>query len=116
MFTEEKAVVCLVNDPIPIAYLNVYEKGDIWIKIKGCDNCSYKNMKKCCGNCPMLTEKGCFYHLEEGKFSSKPYNCVISPLPNTVHSYCQLEFKCISGSKKEQIRKINKPGFLVTSR
>lgn len=110
IISSEPAVVCPMDSPSPIAYLNIYENGDIWIKTKGCENCSWDNRKKCCGNCPMLTMRGCTYHLENIKSSRKPLHCVIEPPPSKCKSYCQLEFQCAKGSHKGQIRKVSEPG------
>lgn len=107
--TKEKAAVCLINEPSPIAFLNVYEEGDVWIKIQGCESCPVENRKKCCGNCPMVCEKGCYWHLVEGG-SSKPFFCVVRPTPDTCLSWCYLEFKCIKGSKEGKIRRVKDRG------
>ena len=96
-------VIIAVNDPTPIAYLNLYEHGDRWEKVKGCDGCT--EIEKCCGNCPMLSSKGCFFHLEKRTYSSKPFKCVVAPMPNIAQSWCQLEYKCVKGKNKEKIRR-----------
>lgn len=104
--TKEKAVLCLLDDPTPIAYYNVYKPGDIWIKIKGCEDCSVENRKKCCGNCPHVTANGdCAWHLEVGR-SSKPWSCIMWPTPDQANSRCCLEFKCVKGKHKGKIRKV----------
>lgn len=108
LVTQQKAVLCLIDEPEPIAYLNVYEEGDIWVKIQGCEACSLENRKKCCGHCPMFTEKGCFLHLKDN--GDKPFRCVTKPFPTVCHSWCALEFKCIQGSKKGKIRRIRDVG------
>ena len=114
MITEIIDKTCAIvplDNPSPIAFMNIYEKGDIWVKIKGCEDCPLESRKKCCGNCPMFTEKGCFFHLgSEIKRSNKPFHCAVRPSPNSCASYCYLEFKCIKGSKKGKIRKVSKPG------
>jgi len=107
MITDKYAVVIGVKDPTPIAYLNVFEEGDIWVKIVGCDECPEEWHLKCCGNCPMSSEKGCFYHLEErNDGSNKPFHCIINPLPNIAMSHCCLEFKCVAGTNKDKIRRV----------
>ena len=104
--TDKKAVVCLLDDPTPIAYYNVYKPGDIWIKIKGCEECDIEDRKKCCGNCPHVTAKGdCAWQLEEGR-SSKPWSCIAWPTPKQANSRCVLEFKCVKGKFKGKIRKV----------
>ena len=40
---EGKAVICSLDDPTPVAYANVYENGDIWVKIQGCEACPIEN-------------------------------------------------------------------------
>ena len=108
--TVEKAVLCLLDDPTPIAYFNVYEVGDIWVKIKGCKDCSLTNRVKCCGTCPHATANGdCAWHLEEGR-SSKPWMCIAWPTPDQANSKCSLEFKCTKGKHKGKIRKVKNPG------
>ncbi len=108
--TDKKAVVCLLDDPTPIAYYNLYNPGDIWVKIKGCEECDIEDSKKCCGNCPHVMASGdCAWHLEEGR-SSKPWSCIAWPRPNQTNSRCSLEFECIEGKHKSKIRKVRKRG------
>lgn len=107
---KEKAVLCLVDDPTPVAFFNVYEEGDVWVKIKGCNSCPVEARKNCCGNCPMVTPNGdCYWHLEK-KNSSKPFYCIIKPAPDQCKRTCALEFQCISGSRKGKIRRVADPG------
>ena len=101
-------VVCKVDSPDIISYLNVYEEGDEWVKIQGCEVCSLENRKKCCNGCPMFSEKGCYFHLE--LTNSKPFRCVVKPSPDTCLSWCSLEFECIAGSKKGKIRRVKDIG------
>jgi len=108
VFSKKNLVVCQVDEPSPIAYLNVYEQGDAWIKTKGCEDCSLENRKLCCGSCPMFTDKGCFFHLEQT--NSKPFRCVVIPAPNDCLKWCALEFKCIKGNNEGKIRKVKEPG------
>ena len=96
-----------IYDPIVVGYENLYEEGDRWEKIKGCDGC--ENIKQCCGNCQLLFEKGCLLHVEPRVFSTKPLKCIIYPLPIVTHSWCQLEFKCVKGSMKGKIRRVRDP-------
>jgi hypothetical protein len=107
--TAEKSVLCRLSAPETIAYLNVYEEGDVWVKIKSCEDCSLTNKKKCCGDCPYITAIGdCAWHLEKNK-SSKPWYCIIWPTPDRANSRCMLEFKCVKGMHKGKIRKVCKP-------
>ena len=103
----EKFVLCKVKEPIPIIYINVFETGDVWYKIQGCEACSIENRLHCCGGCPMSNENGCFIHLKKGR--QKPFQCVVDPTPNKTWSWCALEFECLRGSKKGTIRKIREP-------
>ena len=106
--TKKLSVLCLIDDPTPIVYFNVYEVDDIWIKIQGCEACSLENRKKCCNLCPMFTELGCYFHLEN--LLNKPYRCVVKPTPETCLSWCALEFKCVKGKNEGKIRKIKDIG------
>lgn len=106
--TNSQAVLCLLNDPTPIAYYNIYEEGDIWVKTRGCEDCSTESRKLCCGTCPMLSEKGCFLHLDNSE--NKPYKCVVNPPPDTCLKWCSLEFKCVQGSHMGKIRRVKDPG------
>ena len=105
---KEKLVLCKVEDPIPIAYFNIYEKGDIWIKIKGCEDCPEESRKKCCKDCSKYTNTGCLHHLDGSNGQEKPFVCVIAPTPKARIPYCQIEFKCIKGKKKGNIIKIGR--------
>jgi len=109
----KQLVICDYKEPTSYVYLNVFQKGDVWLKIKGCEGCSWEDRKKCCGKCPMNTEKGCFFHLDSGT-SNKPQSCVVRPNPNASISSCQLEFKCIKGINDGKIIKINTPNFEIT--
>ena len=99
-------VICHIDKPETVAYLDVYEVGDEWVKVKGCEGCP--NIKICCGDCPMLTSKGCFFHIENT--NSKPFRCVVQPTPETCLKWCQLEFECIRGTHKGKIRRIKDTG------
>ena len=110
--TDQKAVICLLDNPQPIGYMNVYEPGDVWMKIQGCEACSLENRRKCCTNCPVFIDIGCVLHLEDPRNSRKPFHCIVNPSPDICHSYCQLEFQSIQGSRKGQIRKLSEPGHI----
>lgn len=105
--TDERAVLCLLDKPEPLAFLNIYEMGDVWVKTVGCEGCDWDSRKKCCGTCPMLTEQGCVYHLE-GK-RNKPFRCMVIPAPDVHRSWCQQEFLCEKGSHERQTRRTNEP-------
>lgn len=108
LIKSEKLVLCKLKEPVPIMYFNIFEEGDIWYKIKGCDNCASNGFRNCCGNCPMSTEKGCFLHLR-GSGCQKPFNCVIVPTPDKTYSHCSLEFECLKGTRKGTVRKLKEP-------
>ena len=101
---KEKAVICSLESPVALGYINVFEEGDEWIKVKGCDGCP--NTKLCCGNCPMLIDDKCYMHLENTM--KKPFRCVIYPPPDTTLSWCQLEYKCVKGKHEGKIKRLNK--------
>lgn len=105
-----KAVMDGLN-PSPIAFMDVFEKGDYWKKIKGCDDC--QNSKQCCTNCKFLLSTGCFLHIDNNGLN-KPLYCIIKPYPSDQWPYCQQEYKCIKGSNKGKIRRIqDNEGVLV---
>lgn len=92
------AAICELYDPTPIAFVNVYEDGDRWEKVVGCEACDESRRKLCCGNCPMLTPDGmCFWHLESGR-SSKPFHCVVWPTPDQCKRGCNIIYECTEGS------------------
>lgn len=101
-----------LNEPIPLAYTSLYEDGDIWVRIQGCEACA--NYKRCCGDCPMITDAGCFFHLE-GK-NKKPLHCIITPIPTQAKSYCALEFECIKGSNKGKVRRVRDKNGVLNGR
>lgn len=107
-----QTVIISRNDPIPLAYTSLYEEGDVWVRIQGCEVCSLENRKRCCGDCPMSTDRGCFFHLE--KSNKKPLHCIMTPIPTQAKSYCMLQFKCIKGSNEGKIRRVcDKNGVLI---
>ena len=101
-------VICHIDRPEVIGYEDVFEAGDVWVKVQGCESCSLENRKTCCGSCPMFTAKGCFFHEEAS--NSKPYRCVVWPTPDASLSWCALEFKCVKGSKQGKVRRIKDKG------
>jgi hypothetical protein len=109
-YKDKTLILCLKDDPVSLIYINVYEEGDVWIKIKGCETCSWEKRKMCCGTCPMNTKKGCFFHLDKRSNLNKPYHCVVNPTPIDCQGYCEQEFKCIKGFHTGKTRKISLPG------
>jgi hypothetical protein len=93
-----------VDRPEPVGYMNVFEEGDVWLKINNCFGC--ENSDKCCGRCEMLVGGDCRLHLE-GWGKGKPYHCTVWPPPNIKLSFCQLAFKCVKGSNEGKIKRIN---------
>ena len=90
-----------------IAVLNVWEDGDRWDKIKGCESCPIEDRVKCCGgNCHFLeTDATCRLQndaIARKTISGKSLFCITHPLPlpDMRFSPCALEFKCIKGSEK----------------
>lgn len=88
-----------MDDPSPVGFMNVYEEGDLWMKVQGCEGCP----TPCCGQCAMLFEKKCLLHLFD-KGSKKPFNCVVKPSPVKHNSDCQLVFECVQGKSKGKFR------------
>ena len=102
-------VVCEIDKPEVLEYLDVFEEGDEWIKIKGCEECPPESRKKCCSGCKaQIPTEECIFQTIKSNLS-KPYECVITPDPRTVKSYCILEFKCIKGKNEGKIRKLKDP-------
>ena len=109
-------VIINVKDPTPIAYQDVFEEGDEWIRIKGCEDCPIENKKRCCNQCPvLLKEQGlCMLHMGVGFGLNKPFECIVRPYPNKTSSWCILEYKCVKGGKNVgKIKKLNEPHFHI---
>lgn len=102
---EKKCAVIPYDESSPIAFINVYEAGDVWIKVKGCEDCPEERRRMCCGNCPMITpDAWCSWQMEKGKSSSKPLYCVVFPTPDTCKPNCVIIYKCIKGSHKGKVK------------
>lgn len=106
--TDKRAVIIGLDRPIPIAYLNIYEPGDVWVKTQGCEVCPKESRAKCCNNCGMFSEnQGCAWHLEKNQATThKPWNCIVKPYPDAAMSFCSLEFRCTQGSHEGQLRRV----------
>ena len=103
-------VICATDKQEVLAYLDVFEDGDEWVKIKGCDDCPPESRVRCCGDCKAqnkLTGE-CVFQLIKSNLS-KPFECVITPDPRTAKSFCVLEFKCVRGSREGEIRRLKDP-------
>ena len=93
--------VCDVDTLTPVAYINVYEQNDIWIKTEGCEGCPEESRRRCCGRCAFRMEAGCAWHFETGDaMRAKPFVCVVRPFPTKRKVYCQLEYLCVQGLDK----------------
>ena len=100
-------VLCEIDTATPISYYDVFEPGDIWLKIVGCDNCSNENRKKCCKDCQEYTDIGCGHH-SNNNGQEKPFVCVVAPTPKSRIPYCQIKFECVKGKDKGNIIKMNR--------
>ena len=107
-YKNDEMVLCLKNDPTPVVYFNIFEKGDVWIKTKGCEGCPIESRKKCCKGCPKYKDEGCDHHLDGSNGQEKPFVCVYGPTPKSRIPYCQIKFKCIKGKSKGNIIKMNR--------
>lgn len=96
--TDKMLALLPMDDPSPVGFVNVYEKGDVWIKVRGCVECP----RNCCGKCPMIAEDKCYLHLVDHG-NHKPFICVIKPDPITKHD-CSLVWECVQGSRKGKFR------------
>ncbi len=105
--TDKLYAVVPCDDPSPVAYMNVFERGDIWMKIQGCDDCALETKALCCNKCPVFTGTGCNFHESEKYSTNKPFQCVVKPTPDQGKDGCKLEYKCIKGSLKGKIRRLN---------
>jgi hypothetical protein len=107
----ERAVVIGLSAPIPIAYLNIYEEGDMWIKTQGCEAC--EDTFKCCGNCELLIDGQCGWQtVRRPATSRKPWNCIVKPYPDASMPFCALEFKCVRGVLEGQVRRVRDSGYI----
>jgi hypothetical protein len=104
---EKKAAIVPVDSLSPVAYINVFEKGDMWVKTQNCNKCSIEGRKICCGTCPFALKEGCMVHIQSPR--QKPFLCVMEPSPDKTRSYCALEFECVEGSRKGVTKKICEP-------
>lgn len=108
--TKKKAMICNLDDPTPVAYMNLYEQGDVWVKIVGCKACPIENRQKCCGNCPQILDGQCAWHMvKHPATSGKPWNCVAKPYPDQAMSFCSLQYQSVAGSRVGQIRRASDP-------
>ena len=94
-----------IDDPSPIAFIDVFEEGDKWVKIRGCESCPTDIIELCCNQCLHLTnEHKCRLHVS---YQMKSFWCVTHPNPKIKFSDCNLVFECVEGSNKGMIRKLS---------
>ena len=85
-----------------VAFENVFEEGDRWNQIVGCEACTSEG--QCCGRCKMRMPSGdCRLHVEDP--GQKPCHCVIFPNPTQTWSWCAIQFQCVKGSRMGEIIK-----------
>jgi len=108
--TKDMSVICRVKDASPVAFLNLFDEGDMWIKIKGCLDCPLEQRIKCCGNCPcILADGSCYWQMQkphDRDGTMKSLSCIITPLPTKFSSRCCIEYLCVVGEKKGKIRRL----------
>jgi hypothetical protein len=96
---------------IPVAFINLYEVGDVWMKVQGCEKCQMEAPARCCGRCPFATMDGCAFHFKGftvGRVSSKPLSCVVTPtIERKRTEKCSLIYKCTQGSMKGKYRRVS---------
>jgi len=110
--TKGMAFVLRVDDPSPVAFINVYDEGDVWVKIQGCEKCPEAERIKCCGTCPCVLADGrCYWHAHNPHGHNggmKPFHCIQNPLLTNCRSRCCIEYKCIEGPN---VRPYSNPAF-----
>ena len=105
-------VILSMKEPTVIAYENVFEEGDRWDKIQGCEACI--ELGNCCGRCSLKMEDGrCELRIDDHGNRMR-YGCIKVPTPDRVWSKCALEFKCTKGSRVGEIIKVNGNGSSST--
>jgi hypothetical protein len=103
---KEMCAIVSIKDATPLAYINVYDQGDLWLKVRGCSECSLTRRKRCCGNCPSLTHEGDCNWQKYDKVSRKPFYCVVLPTPERCSPDCALVFSCVKGKMKGAVRRV----------
>jgi hypothetical protein len=105
---EQKLAVIDIKQASPIAYINAFENGDIWMKVQGCEACQMPTPQRCCGKCPFATENGCSWQIEafaKNTIPEKPFGCIVMPeIQNKRTEKCTLIYKCVSGSMEGKYR------------
>jgi len=107
LLSDKVLAVIPTDDPSPVAFMNLYEPGDMWVKVHGCEGCNEEQRRRCCGQCVLyVNNKGCERHLERGTMQSKPFHCTVLPVPNQQWGNCHLVYECIAGKWKGYQRQI----------
>ena len=97
-------VILDIKIPVVKYFENVFEEGDRWKQIVGCEACESKG--RCCGKCKMRMPSGdCRLHVEDP--GQKPFHCIVFPNPTGVWSWCALQWESVKGSRKGEIIKAN---------
>ena len=106
---DKNLVVCDIDEATPVAYINVYEDNDIWLKVQGCEACEREKPQRCCGGCPFVMADGCKFNFDKG-VSTKPFMCVVLPLiiKNQMKG-CSLIYKAVAGSMVGKMRRVCDP-------
>ena len=107
-FDNKTCAIVPLNEPSPVGFINLYEEGDIWQKIKGCEDCPAGQRIACCRLCPLVSKSGCFLHLDN-KGQNKPFHCVVAPRPDKHRPNCVLEYKCIKGTLEGKVHRTRDP-------
>ena len=112
--TDELLVIVNMDAEV-VGYRNLYDPGDEWLKVKGCENCPEESRRRCCGRCGHRMSKGCSWHIEKGDYTTgKPFVCVVRPVPDACKSTCQQEYLCTTGPHAGKTRRTrDKRDFLT---
>lgn len=111
----DELLVIVNMDAETVGYRNLYDPGDEWRKVKGCEECPEAAQTRCCGRCGHRMSKGCSWHIEKGDYTTgKPFVCVVRPVPDACKSMCQQEYLCTIGPHKGKTRRTrDKRDFLT---
>jgi hypothetical protein len=98
--TDEMYAIVKVTEPEIVGFANVYEPGDVWQKVRGCDGCS----PTCCPpGCKFLIDNKCVIHCHDHG-TLKPFGCLVPPSPRGQDSNCRLVFEALAGSHVGKFR------------
>jgi len=98
-FQDRIYALVATDDPSPVGFMNVFEAGDLWKKVRGCEACSLEHRLKCCGNCEFLVKEDGHCDREDNVRwrMGKPLYCCIMPTPDMHISGCALIYECTQG-------------------